>query len=953
CNCRLRDLTGNHLHPTSALNFQEQSELRSLNLKSNQIRSISAEYFRELRKLPNFSKLTLSDNKLSTIHKMAFNIFNLTSLSLENNYIADLKFLALMKTLISLNLKNNLISELKVEEFINLIHLENLTMSQNQVKTIHEAAFSKLQRLKFLDISFNPLTYLPNGIFDGLTSLFKLDLNNCHMKSFKNLFAKSLGGLEILSIKNNQIKAITNGLLKNLTSLRKLYLDGNKIELIEPQSFINTLQLSTLSLVGNFITKLNCNTLTHLKKLQILRLADMRIQYVVNQLVCLEIFELLDSLDISYSNMSIFIEIIGSRSLPNLKVLNIAGNQVEVIPYMMRTSLLENLRYLNISYNEIAMEKAEGALVASLASHAVSKTSAKGGHGIYTSNYYSFIDTEMRNFNVSIFICSDFSGLNWGVVPKFIKFFRNHLAEIYLDENNIQNFDISNLFKNSEEALETLSISHNKIKHVSNTRAIVLSKLQTLNLAYNLISTPCNGGFASIARSLKRLDLNTNQIDILPSACMEAYENLEFLDLTNNPLSIISSSPFAGAQSLLSIYSSQEYLCCTAPSTVTSCTPRRLDTGFTTCNALLAHLSLQLYVWIIGCVAFAGNIVAFIIQLREQKCKKNKVPSFLIANLAVADFLISIYLLIIAASDRSENGYFYQKAEAFFKSWRCLLACYICCSASLMSVFMMLLISIDRLICIVLPFSERKLNIKNAWYAIITFWTFSILWVGIPIYFSIGQNRYNRLHGDSSVCMASNMQNIYYKTWIGLYALLTFICWITVCVLHYLMYLSVRRSNRNVRKSSTTKDRKIALRLLLILITDLISWIPFYVICLRVWFDNKAIDIISLQFMTIFFLPINSAINPCLYTLSSPAVVVKLRSFARWSRTIVQIGSCRKLANGTPTFNLSRSKSKVKPKEPVHVQTIDSQDMQKNTGEHQDSEVNYAAVAQAEILLQP
>ncbi|EDV19223.1 uncharacterized protein TRIADDRAFT_62344 [Trichoplax adhaerens] len=57
---------------------------------------------------------------------MAFNIFNLTSLSLENNYIADLKFLALMKTLISLNLKNNLISELKVEEFINLIHLENL-----------------------------------------------------------------------------------------------------------------------------------------------------------------------------------------------------------------------------------------------------------------------------------------------------------------------------------------------------------------------------------------------------------------------------------------------------------------------------------------------------------------------------------------------------------------------------------------------------------------------------------------------------------------------------------------------------------------------------------------------------------------------------------------------------------------------------------------------------------
>lgn len=348
-------------------------------------------------------------------------------------------------------------------------------------------------------------------------------------------------------------------------------------------------------------------------------------------------------------------------------------------------------------------------------------------------------------------------------------------------------------------------------------------------------------------------------------------------------------------------FSSQEYLCCAVPSTVTTCLPRRPVGGLSTCNALLASKSLQFYIWIVGSSAFFGNIAAFVVHLKERKKKKNAVPSYLVANLAIADFAVSIYLLIIAVGDVMHRYQFFEIADGWLRNWNCLIACYICCSATLMSVFMMLLISIDRYICIVYPFSERKLKVKSATYSILGFWLFCLIFVGIPIGYSVGKNSFERLNGDSSVCMPSNLQNSYYRAWIGTFILLTGLCWITVCILYISIYFSVRRSNRKVRKSSSNNDTQIAVRLLLILVTDLITWIPFYVICLQVWFDNKSIDAVLLQLVSIIFIPMNSIINPCLYTLSSGSVAAKARYVARMVRSVTNQFTLNRMSSVKPS----------------------------------------------------
>ncbi|EDV19353.1 uncharacterized protein TRIADDRAFT_62166 [Trichoplax adhaerens] len=339
--------------------------------------------------------------------------------------------------------------------------------------------------------------------------------------------------------------------------------------------------------------------------------------------------------------------------------------------------------------------------------------------------------------------------------------------------------------------------------------------------------------------------------------------------MEGNSLVEVQTESFFYTPKIEHIRSTRLYLCCMVPASIQTCYPLRKYDGLSTCDGLLSHVTLQMYIWLVGCIAFIGNIAVFTLHIKSIKTKKNPVPIFLIANLAISDFIVANYLLIIAIGDRFYSHYnFAVESEHWLRSIPCLLACFICCAASLMSVFMMLIISIDRYVCIVYPFSERKLTVKSAFLLVACCWLFSIIFVGIPVMYSVGADGDNRLHGYSSICMASNVSNPYFKWWITAFTLITIICWIITCILYGKMLSSIRQSSRNVRKSkSISKDKRIAIRLFLILVTDLISWIPYYIVFMHVLSTSHSVDMIALQFTIIFALPINSAVNPCLYVI--------------------------------------------------------------------------------------
>jgi leucine-rich repeat-containing G protein-coupled receptor 8 len=63
----------------------------------------------------------------------------------------------------------------------------------------------------------------------------------------------------------------------------------------------------------------------------------------------------------------------------------------------------------------------------------------------------------------------------------------------------------------------------------------------------------------------------------------------------------------------------------------------------------MSNSILRICIWVLGSVALVGNM--FVISWRAKYQTVNKVHSFLIINLALGDFFMGIYLLIIASVD--------------------------------------------------------------------------------------------------------------------------------------------------------------------------------------------------------------------------------------------------------------------------------------------------------------
>lgn len=283
-----------------------------------------------------------------------------------------------------------------------------------------------------------------------------------------------------------------------------------------------------------------------------------------------------------------------------------------------------------------------------------------------------------------------------------------------------------------------------------------------------------------------------------------------------------------------------------------------------------------------GGLAFIGNLLVFRSHWMQRHNRRPKQTSgLLILNLAIADFLMSIYLLIIAISDQSYVDHYGVHAEEWLRSSVCSFAFFLGTLSSIMSVALILLISIDLYLCAINPlcYKGRNNNLYKFKVSVIVLWVICIIYVGIPAMTSTNASGNDRIYKYSSICMPSNVENLFYRSWIIIITVAIICIWLSTCLLYTLVLLKVRKSSRSVHKSSSHLDRKLAKKLSLILLTDLVSWLPYYLMIIRVILTGQ-IDIFELKFVIILALPVNSALNPYLYSFSCPTSQFKsLASF--------------------------------------------------------------------------
>jgi hypothetical protein len=72
---------------------------------------------------------------------------------------------------------------------------------------------------------------------------------------------------------------------------------------------------------------------------------------------------------------------------------------------------------------------------------------------------------------------------------------------------------------------------------------------------------------------------------------------------------------------------------------------------FSSCDDLMRHTLLQFLIWLIGITAFLGNILTVIYRLKYDRQRLKLGYGIFVTNLAIADLLMAIYLIIIAVAD--------------------------------------------------------------------------------------------------------------------------------------------------------------------------------------------------------------------------------------------------------------------------------------------------------------
>ncbi|XP_028395519.1 uncharacterized protein LOC114519568 isoform X2 [Dendronephthya gigantea] len=508
------------------------------------------------------------------------------------------------------------------------------------------------------------------------------------------------------------------------------------------------------------------------------------------------------------------------------------------------------------------------------------------------------------------------------LTQNYIKSFSKRL---FLDLSSLEILDVgknridelnTGLFS-SQSNLRTLSLRKNFLKRLNNGVFTGLTNLQYLYLENNELGEIGNSVFDDLT-AMKILILNNNKLDIIKSSWLRNKIYLEILDVRKNEIKNIQSGAFHDLRNLVQLDLSGNQLqsipedlfenlvslrqvqvdhftlCCYAKHSIpnVNCVSKDQD-GFSSCDELLKNIVLKYSIWVLGVMAFAGNLIVII--WRSAAKDSNKVNSFLLTNLAVADFMMGIYMLIIAYQDRTWHGVYFKHDFTWRASGLCIFAGVISTVSSEVSVITLTVITIDRLVCIVFPFRFRRWSMKKAASIMCVVWILGFCISLAPLFHdSYFYDFKNNVHffGRSAVCLPLQLSRERPSGWqysVSIFLILNGVSFIFILLAYVIMYHTIVKAANAVRSTRMNQDSTLAKRMMFIILTDFFCWFPVIIISILALTGNLYDPSKQVYaWIAVFVLPINSSINPLLYTFSTPYVRKKIptarRAFSKRGR---------------------------------------------------------------------
>ncbi|XP_045121352.1 LOW QUALITY PROTEIN: G-protein coupled receptor GRL101-like [Portunus trituberculatus] len=418
--------------------------------------------------------------------------------------------------------------------------------------------------------------------------------------------------------------------------------------------------------------------------------------------------------------------------------------------------------------------------------------------------------------------------------------------------------------------LRTLHVTGNRVATLEGWSLYGLSSLSSLDLSGQRVSNVSTHAFLGL-RSLLSLNLSHNHLSGLEDGSLTGLAKLLSLDLRGNMISVMDPRVFSVLPRLLHLWTDEFRFCCLARH-VPSCYPR--PDQFSSCEDLMTNGVLRVCVWVLASLALSGNLL--VILWRLVYSSDNQVHSFLITNLALGDLCMGLYLLIIAAVDMRYRGVYFIYDAVWRTSPLCQLAGFLSTFSSELSVFTLTVITLERFLVIMFPFRVPRLTMG---------WTRAIMggvWacVGLLSALPLAPLTYfKNFYGRSGVCLALHITHEKPSGWeysVFVFLVVNLVSFSVIAGSYCGMYRAARTSSAAVRSDQQVRESSMARKMMLIVVTDAACWLPIILLGLL----SLAGVIIPPQvfaWVAVFILPLNAAVNPLLYTLSTAPFLGKAR----------------------------------------------------------------------------
>nr|XP_019791982.1 relaxin receptor 2 isoform X2 [Tursiops truncatus] len=421
--------------------------------------------------------------------------------------------------------------------------------------------------------------------------------------------------------------------------------------------------------------------------------------------------------------------------------------------------------------------------------------------------------------------------------------------------------------------LNWMDLEGNGIKYLTNSTFLSCNSLTVLDLSSNMIMELPPHIFKDL-KLLQKLNLSSNPLLYLHKNQFESLKQLQSLDLGRIEIPSINTQMFQPMKNLSHIYF-KNFRYCSYASHVRICMP--LTDGISSFEDLLANNILRIFVWVIAFITCFGNL--FVIGMRSFIKAENMTHATSIKILCCADCLMGVYLFFVGFFDLKYRGQYQKYALLWMESLQCRLLGFLAMLSTEVSVLLLTYLTLEKFLAVVFPFSNIRPGKRQTSVILIGIWIVGFLIAVIPFW---KEDYFGNFYGKNGVCFPlyyDQTEDIGSKGYsLGIFLGVNLLAFLIIVFSYTIMFCSIQKTALQTSevRNNTGREAAVANRFFFIVFSDAICWIPVFVIKILSLFRVEIPETIT-SWVVIFFLPVNSALNPILYTLTTSFFKDKLK----------------------------------------------------------------------------